>query len=923
MAAIPESIVELFLDDEWVDVTEDVRQQPGISISRGRGDERSRVSPSTCTLTLDNTDGTYSARNPSSAYFGQLGRNTPIRVRVDEDLSYLQLFGSGYATTPDHSSLDITGDIDIRVDLEPNSWRPNAEYVICGKYLAGGQRSWALRLLPAGNIAFNWSTNGSSASSMISAAVPADSGRLTIRVTFDVNNGSGGKTATFYTGTGGVAGSFTQLSTLTTAGTTSIFSSSAALTIGALDSGGTFTDGTYFVGRVYGMQVRNGIGGTVVANPGFTAQTPDDDSITDSTSKAWTFTVEARIGSDAYRFHGEVSEWPPRWDITGSDVTVPIQASGIMRRLGAGSVVRSPLRDFMEAQSGILAYFPCEDGSDATRPGNAAPNGVIPVANDVSFGSDSDLPASDGVMTNNSSSSSFSSLVRATSSTGNINFVLLFRLASLPGGTVELCRLLMTGAITLVTFQVTDTTSRISLINADGSSAATTVNTYGAEIDVTQWTALCISLTQDGSNIDYFAYTHDVGGTTVYAQSGTVAGTVGRPTGIALHGALSGARFAHLIVTNQSFPFVTFGLFDAVSAYDGESAVVRMERLCEDAGITFRTIRPGLSTDPSTIMGAQRRGTLLELLQAAAEADGGILFEPRDWFGLCYRTRDALQNQGRAASPLALGYTDLAGDLAPTDDDQGIANDITVTRTAGGSFRAVQETGPLSVQDPGDDPQAVGRYATVVDLATGRDEDLPGLAGHRLNLGTWDEARYPVVTVHGHNSDIDSTMLARLLRTDVGDRFTIDDPPAWLPPDQIAQLAQGLREEFDPFSWRFQVNASPAGPWDVGVYDDDDEDGVVASRYSSAGTTRPGVTPIDSTQTSITFDTPSGPLWTEDDDEFPFDIMVGGERMTVTDIAADTGTRQIFTVTRSVNGVVKGHPAGVAVELFRPARYGM
>jgi len=51
--------------------------------------------------------------------------------------------------------------------------------------------------------------------------------------------------------------------------------------------------------------------------------------------------------------------------------------------------------------------------------------------------------------------------------------------------------------------------------------------------------------------------------------------------------------------------------------------------------------------------------------------------------------------------------------------------------------------------------------------------------------------------------------------------------------------------------------------------------------------------------------------------QFPIDIIIGGERMTCTDITGAALT-QTFTVTRSVNGVVKSHTAGAAVQIFRP-----
>jgi hypothetical protein len=52
-------------------------------------------------------------------------------------------------------------------------------------------------------------------------------------------------------------------------------------------------------------------------------------------------------------------------------------------------------------------------------------------------------------------------------------------------------------------------------------------------------------------------------------------------------------------------------------------------------------------------------------------------------------------------------------------------------------------------------------------------------------------------------------------------------------------------------------------------------------------------------------ETPEGPLWSDAD--APFDLMVGGERMTVTAIETTGATEQTFTVIRAVNGVRKSH----------------
>ena len=81
--------VELYINGAWVDITSYVmvRDESGnISVTRGRRDEASTTEQSTCTLLLNNRDGRWSPRYPAGAYYGLIGRNTPIRVSVPNGL---------------------------------------------------------------------------------------------------------------------------------------------------------------------------------------------------------------------------------------------------------------------------------------------------------------------------------------------------------------------------------------------------------------------------------------------------------------------------------------------------------------------------------------------------------------------------------------------------------------------------------------------------------------------------------------------------------------------------------------------------------------------------------------------------------------------------------------------------------------------
>lgn len=66
----------------WSDITTDVRMDPGVSTSLGRGDEASASQPASCTFTLDNSSGDYSLGGRST-HWPHVRQGTPVRVSVD------------------------------------------------------------------------------------------------------------------------------------------------------------------------------------------------------------------------------------------------------------------------------------------------------------------------------------------------------------------------------------------------------------------------------------------------------------------------------------------------------------------------------------------------------------------------------------------------------------------------------------------------------------------------------------------------------------------------------------------------------------------------------------------------------------------------------------------------------------------------
>lgn len=243
--------------------------------------------------------GLYHGNEPS-------GREALLRVAAGFALPerWLELTGSSgdYASTPDHASLDLAGDIDIRIDMVTDQFGVNtgsARYLVSKYTTTGDQRAYSLRISGAGNLQMAVSTTGANALVETADAQPTPNpltGRISVRCTVDVDDGDGNSIWTFYesrTIGGGLAGPWTQLGTAQIrSSTVEPNASTAVLEIGS------HTEGTAGLGgmeRVYAAQVRDGINGTIVAHPIFDEADGETGEVTDSAGRDWTVHGSATI----------------------------------------------------------------------------------------------------------------------------------------------------------------------------------------------------------------------------------------------------------------------------------------------------------------------------------------------------------------------------------------------------------------------------------------------------------------------------------------------------------------------------------------------------------------------------------------------------------------------------------------------------
>lgn len=907
MVSFPLDIrTELKLGDVWTDVSPDVYVRDAKQISRGVRDQGSAADPSSLAFTLNNRSGKYSVRNAESPLYGLIGRNTQVRVSVPaEGDSYLQLDGDAgsFATTPDTAALDITGDLDVRVEMAPN-WYGTENQIVIGKWEAG-QASWMVQLFQGwAYLRYSGTGTESVAPSYYHARpLPELPERAALRVTLDVDNGAGAHVVTFSWAPSLGSTTWTPIGApISGAGTGPIFAGSAPLRIGLSDAGAKgAVPRRPMIGRVYRAEVRNGIDGPVVASPDFRGLADRATSVTDSAGRVWSLAGGAAIRHREDRFVGEISEWPLQWRADESDVWTSVKADGILRRLGQGmKELASTLRRRIPSGNPV-AYWPMEESKEATRAYSPIP-GVQPAAvSGVDWAAASDLVSSNS-LPKLGKLGALSAPVPGNMPSGEwqVEFVYnaddkappaageyaqVFALSS-PNGTVRRWEIgIRKGA------------ARIWGFDSGGTDLAFSAVGIGDDV-FHGWTRMRFWAVDDGAgSFTYSLSWQDVGGD-AGGHSFTLPGTCGRINAVTANwGALTeGWGFGHLTVLPVSGSTLMDGSDDAFS---GETAWERLYRLGVEEKLSIGRI-PGELT-PQRV-GPQRPAKLVDLLEDVARADGGWLTESPRRVGLTYRDRSSAYTQAPA---LTLSYTSpgMAPDLSPVDDDRAIRNDVTVNRDGGSSGRAFRATGPLSVQAP---PLGIGAYSETVTLSLSDDTQPVPMANWLLNLRTYDGARYPVVTVMLHKPGAEA-LVPQVLALREGDIIRLTNLPKWLSHSDVDLLVQGWDETLDLYAWEVSFNCAPGGPWNTAVVEHD--------VYAKAGTDGSRLTADVTASDSVLNIRPvaGGLPFTTDPAEMPIPVQLAGEAMSATAISPwlDDFTRTAANGWgTSANGIVWSSTAG-------------
>lgn len=910
-------LVEMMTGSSWTNITGDVYTRDPIEIGRGKSDEAGTAAPSYCKFTLNNADGKYSPRNPISPYYGLIGRNTQVRVAFQVDPVYdafSSTFGTGDLSWTHTPVGDPTGVV-VYV------WQYNTSAGQIASVTYGGvpmeRKIFGLFVLGGVNaVGYMYFLNRD---------IPAGPQTVVVDTTAVIT-----RYASAITVTGGTTAEIDLMTTAYSNATptsnpfTTAATSKRAIIFGTLLS--ELDDGSTIAPQGGYTQLGETDIGTETVSVDRTTLVlaPATYSIgwTTGTSAHWGI-MGVAIRTVQYRFWGETSSLPPKWDSTGKDAWVPLDAAGQLRRLNQGTTpAETGLRSFIYSQTGLFRYWPLDAAKGTQYTLDIAPVWGTPTnmrfyceAGTGSFQYGQDL-GSAYLSTGMAFFNSTVAPMRGDVAMGYANWAFDFVFQTpAPMGDFTLNMLDYNGATWGLTFS-----SGVAQVSFDdgitGPIGFSPTGSLAALLDTdphhvrlkllknvgaTDWT-----LYIDGNVVDSGTQpSYNVYGISVFRMYMTRA---------------AGQQYinlAHIAIwgdaTSETWPSAA-AVSQAAQGYDGEAAGTRMQRICSLAGITLAVVGDPADT---AIMGPQYSESTLTQLRDAEQTDMGVLTEPRDRLGLLYRTRTSQYNQ---TPSLTLSHADghlMLADFQPVDDDQFTRNDITVVRREGGNFRLSKDVGPLSTLEP---PAGVGRYRDEVTVNVQNDALLQPVASWLLNRGTLDEARYPSIPVNLANHSVATDGLdAAVLATDVGDWIKTTNAAGANIYDDILLSALGYTEQILLLEHVIRFVCGPATPYKVAVWGSGV--GTGPDRYDTAGSSLTGG--VTSTATSLSVTTVAGNVpWTTTAAEFPFDIVVAGERMTVTNITSATSP-QTFTVTRSVNGVIKAQAAGASVRLWSTPRYAL
>lgn len=914
-----EPLVEAYLAAGWRDISADVRfkQGQGISIKCGSSGESASID-SRASFTLDGRSGTYSPQYAAGPWSGALKRFTPLRIgtRLVRDL---------------YTSRSAS-----------NGWGPASQGV-------GGSYAYSLSGGAPGDYAV---TGGvathtlTSTASRISYLGDVDMSNVEQRVTFQLpfSNTTGDAVAgslLFRGSGGGFYRALFQVKADESVVVQWYDYNAAPLGVpvavpGLTHSGQQIRVAAHLDGEMGRIKAWAASSvepftwtleldqiGVAVTTPyhGWTGI----ETFKTAGNTNGTFAVSYRdYEVISRRFQGEIAKFPPMRDTSGKDTTVAIEAGGVLRRYrGGGKVLQSPARRYLSRSANVVAYWPGEDGNTAPELASGLSSG-LPMA--INLSANGDLPrlASDQV---SFSASTALPLVNKSIWEGFISAY-----------TVPSPNVIQLSWLMYIDLDQTEPANNSTVIRfknygsaffyiiryvTGGQLLLEVQDFFGNVLDSdaivveTRWILARgrLLLVTSGANVNWAVSIADIYRQTETTVMGATAGqTIGMCAGVAVgDGGLDAVTVGHIVV--QTSVANTDDYKTGLNAWQGEAAPTRAYRILHtEEGMPFQ--REGDFTKGPT-MGVQPNAAPMDFLDQTQKVNQGLIFEPHYSAGIGYITWSALSNR-TARVTLDYAANKVFRELPVVDDEQYFWNSVTATtgnsgNSTGSTVTRALTSGPLGTQAVESGGVGLAEKPLTVNVHT--PAELNQLAGYVLMQGTLDKPRIPQATVLLHNPRVytDRAYLQACLDVREGSFFTVSGIPQTLSSDPITSLCVGFEERLNQYEHEVTWFGQPGDWYRAAVVASGSARVQASSLFWNANVT--------STATSATVKSLDGRLLSTT--STPYDVVVGGERITLTAVTG-TSSPQTVTMVRSVNGVVKGHTAddseNARIKIYQAAR---
>ncbi|MFD7791034.1 hypothetical protein [Streptomyces sp. NPDC059759] len=778
-------IIQLPATITWTDVTQRVDQSRPLSIDRGASDERSETQPGTARLTFDNKDGAVTPGNSASPYWPYVRKNAPIRIA-----QAIIPKRTGSAPYP----LAMLGDDFDDQQINTTRWPTNV-----GGATETDTGRLRIPLAPGVDTSFTsareWKLTGSKLTAKL-AKVPALNGSSNCAASvWIVSTTAGTRIGWRYDAGTGVLAAQSQ--------TGFADGASVNLTYSAIDH--AWVRVREVSGTVYWETSGDGYDWTVrrtLATPAWVgAQVQAVDFPTTRTGGT-TDTVEwDLVGAAVYpRFYGTVNEFPVEWQ--GLTSKVQVTCTDLFKRLNRLPPLRSMLSEEV-LEAGPVAYYPLTEPSDSTSAGDIAGGGAGSMTVQQSgVGGTLTMAATPGPATADDALPLFTpssatvgkwlmadmGSVAQQSLTVNWPLFECWFQTSTPGraimalNSVDLRYVHVLSLSATGQLQVEWTNSGASTLIVEPVDTATGLadgNWHHLIYDQYAGAVWIDGVLKDNALAVTYGYDQRILHVGGYRNTRLWNGSIG-------HAAMYGVTSS----TGGSFtPHYTAGM----TGFAGEDADVRIQRLARYAGIPSVTIL-GSTHDPIASQGPGGTGVVARMREVET-TESGKLYAERDYFGLCYQSRDLRYNPDPLSEVFTIDYADVEPGTSLADDDQKMVNAVSAARPGGATQRV---TAPNSIL-------AFGLYEpSPLDILKTSDNSV-------LDAAYWLVSRYANPAPEMREVVIEAASMDSfldILDADISSYFTVYNLPSQAPTSSMRVTIEGYSETISEGSHVIQFHTS-------------------------------------------------------------------------------------------------------------------